>query len=153
MVTTGMVRAGKALRTRQVIMWGLLLPDFCSCFLMFWETRRPVTQFQALGRCLVPRGEAATWDSAASTTAFAWAQYQLRHNGGFNKQQVMLSPMEPPKPLIPQRLGIMLNDCRLTRHLGSSGSLSFLSVRRSKDPSGKPSKISLAQGLPLLLFL
>lgn len=56
MVTTGMVRAGKALRTRLEIMWGLLLPGFYSCFLMFWETRQPVTWFQAHGRCLVPRG-------------------------------------------------------------------------------------------------
>lgn len=102
---------------------------------------------------LCPEGEAAVWDSAVSTTAFASAQYQLRHNGGFNKQQVVLGPMEPPKPLIPRRLGIMINDGRLTGQLGSSGFPSFLSVRRSKGPSGKPSKISVAQGLPLLLFL
>lgn len=102
---------------------------------------------------LCPEGEAAVWDSAVSTTAFASAQYQLRHNGGFNKQQVVLGPMEPPKPLIPRRLGIMINGGRLTGQLGSSGFPSFLSVRRSKGPSGKPSKISVAQGLPLLLFL
>lgn len=55
MVTTGMVRAGKALRTRLEIMWGLSLPDFYSCFLMFWEMRQLVTCFQAPDRSLVPR--------------------------------------------------------------------------------------------------
>lgn len=56
--------------------------------------------------------------------------------------------MGPPKPLIPQRLDIIINDCGLTGHLGSSGFLSFLSVRKRKDPSGKTSKISLARVCP-----
>lgn len=118
MVTMGMVRAGKAMRTRLEIMWGLLLPDFYSCFLMFWEMRQLVTCFQAHGRCLVPRGGGCRVGLCHVHHSLCFG-LDTEEKEGLNKQQVMFSPTETLQTMDPQRLCIMINDCRLTEALAA----------------------------------